>query len=137
MRINDLFEQRTSTHDFMKIMQDFLPTAMNELKLDNLPQIVLELYIDDPHQPTFGKFVHNENKIHLGIENRHPLDVIRTLAHELVHYKQGLENKLGPTSGETGSPIENEAHEKAGIIMRNFNKAHPQYFKEPAIHINE
>jgi len=137
MKINHLFEQRTSTHDFMKVMQDFLPVAMNELGLDNLPQIVLELYIHDPHQPTFGKFVHDENRIHLGIENRHPLDVIRTLAHELVHYKQGLDNKLGPTSGETGSPIENEAHEKAGIIMRNFNKSHPEYFKEPAIQIKE
>jgi hypothetical protein len=137
MKINHLFEQRTSTHDFMKVMQDFLPVAMNELGLDNLPQLVLELYIHDPQQPTFGKFVQDENRIHLGIENRHPLDVIRTLAHELVHYKQGLDNKLGPDSGATGSPIENEAHEKAGIIMRNFNKAHPEYFKEPAIQIKE
>jgi len=137
MKINDLFEARTSTHDFMKIMQDFLPLAMEELKLDSLPKIFLELYITDTEQPTFGKFLPEENVIHLGIENRHPLDVLRTLAHELTHFKQGLEDRLNDTSGETGSPIENEAHEKAGVIMRNFNKAHPQYFKEPAIHINE
>ena len=31
-----------------------------------------------------------------------------------------------PGSGETGSPIENEAHVIAGIIMRHFNKKYPE-----------
>lgn len=137
MKINDLFEARTSTHDFMKIMRDFLPLAMKELTIDVLPKIILELYIHDPHQPTFGKFSPDDNTIHLGIKDRHPLDILRTLAHELVHFKQGIEHRLDDTSGNTGSPIENEAHEKAGIIMRNFNKAHPQYFKERAINLDE
>jgi predicted chitinase len=44
---------------------------------------------------------------------------------------------LDATSGETGSPAENQAHEVAGIIMRNFNKKHPKYFNVSAIHLNE
>ena len=81
-------------------------------------------------------FSKDENKIYLGIEERHPLDVIRTLAHELVHFKQGMEHRLDDTSGNTGSPIENEAHEVAGIIMRNFNKRHPEYFKLSAVDVH-
>jgi hypothetical protein len=138
MKLTELLLERKSTNDdFMKIIKDFLPLAMKELKIDTLPKIKLELYIHDEEQPTFGRFSPDDNIIHLGIENRHPLDIIRTLAHELVHFKQGTEHRLGPTSGHTGSPEENQAHELAGIIMRNFNKAHPAYFKEPAIHIAE
>ena len=53
------------------------------------------------------------------------LDVLRTLAHELTHYKQYLKKQLNKDSGKTGSPQENEAHAKAGIIMRHFNKLYP------------
>jgi hypothetical protein len=121
----------------MKIMGDFLPVAMKELKLKVLPDFKLVLRVPENEQPTFGKFVPDENKIYLAIDQRHPLDILRTLAHELVHFKQGIEHKLNPNSGKTGSPEENEAHEFAGIIMRNFNKTHPQYFNDRAIHFNE
>jgi hypothetical protein len=136
MRIQHLLESRQEP-DFPKILKDFLPLAMKEIGIDKLPRIKLELRIVDDQQPTFGKFVNDENIIHLAIEDRHPLDILRTLAHELVHFRQGTEHKLGPTSGETGSPIENEAHEVAGIVMRNFNKLHPQYFDFSSINLKE
>jgi Zn-dependent peptidase ImmA (M78 family) len=110
---------------------------MKELGIDKLPRIKLELRIADNEQPTFGKFVNDENVIYLAIEDRHPLDILRTLAHELTHFKQGAEHRLDAKSGETGSPIENEAHEMAGIIMRNFNKLRPQYFNFSAINLKE
>lgn len=115
--------------DLLSAFEDFLPLVMKELKLSNLPPIKLAKYIDNPDQPTFGRFDNEEKVVHLGIEDRHPIDILRTLAHELVHYKQQLENKLDKDSGETGSTIENEAHAKAGVIMRHFNKKFPKYFK--------
>jgi hypothetical protein len=54
---------------------------------------------------------------------------MRTTAHELVHYKQYLENRIKPNSGETGSDIENEANAVAGIIMRHFDGANPKAFE--------
>lgn len=135
MKTNQLFESTEST--FMAIMKDFLPIAMKELGIDRLPKIKLKTYLPSHPQPTFGKFVNEEGIIYLGIEDRHPLDIVRTLAHELVHFKQGVEHELGPDSGDTGSPIENEAHEVAGIIMRHFNLKHPEYFKSSAVDIKE
>ena len=121
----------------MKMMAHFLPFAMDELKINTLPHFEMMLHVPDDEQPTFGRFVNEENRIYFAIEDRHPLDVLRTLAHELVHYKQGTEHQLDAMSGETGSPIENEAHAVAGVIMRNFNKAHPEYFEKSAIDINK
>jgi hypothetical protein len=128
-----LTEGKISTQEFSKLMGDFLPLAMKELGVDSLPNIVLVAQVGDDVQPTFGKFVNNENRIYIALNERHPLDVLRTLAHELVHFRQASEHKLDADSGQTGSPAENEAHEVAGIIMRTFNKKHPNYFNFPAI----
>ena len=124
--------------DLMTAFKDFLPIVMQELKLSKLPKIKLEKKIEDTEQPTFGVFKEHENIIHLGLDGRHPLDILRTLAHELVHFKQGTEHQLdSPDSGATGSPQENQANAKAGIIMRHFNKQFPHYFDVDALDLQE
>lgn len=111
---------------------DFIKFCKAELKLDTLPQFKW-LTGDVGHgQPSFGAY-HHDKTISLSILNRHPLDVMRTLAHELCHYKQHLENKLDHRSGETGSPIENEANAMAGVIMRKWGKKNPDMFKTKPI----
>lgn len=120
-------ESREAGFDF-KIFEDFFPIAMKVLGITKLPKIKLVMQVDDQDQPTFGRFDNGNVTIELGMANRHPIDILRTLAHELVHFKQLLNNQLGPDSGETGSPEENEAHELAGVIMRHFNKMHRHYF---------
>ena len=124
--------------DLMTAFKDFLPIVMQELKLTKLPKIKLEKKIQDSQQPTFGVFKEHENLIHLGVDGRHPLDILRTLAHELVHFKQGTEHQLDdPDSGATGSPQENQANAKAGVIMRHFNKKFPHYFDVDALDLQE
>jgi hypothetical protein len=138
MRIKHLIEQQKDPKKvFVKMMRDFLPIAMDVIGLKTLPDFKLEVRVSDTEQPTFGKFVNEENRIYIGIEDRHPLDVLRTLAHELVHYKQGTEHELATGSGRTGSPEENEAHMLAGIVMRYFDKAHPEYFDVETIDVKE
>lgn len=111
-----------------QVFKDFFPIAMKVLEIDKLPKINLVMQVNDTEQPTFGRFDNNNLTIDLGMANRHPIDILRTLAHELVHFRQHLNGQLKPNSGETGSPEENEAHEVAGVIMRHFNKAHRHYF---------
>ncbi len=123
--------------DFPDALRKFLPIAMQEIGIDKLPRIKLLKRVPDEEQPTFGRYENQKNIIYLGIQNRHILDIFRTLAHELVHFKQDIDGVLTPQSGDTGSPHENQAHEVAGIIMRKFNKLYPDYFNEPGISINE
>jgi pyrimidine deaminase RibD-like protein len=123
--------------DLMSAFRDFLPIAMRELDINQLPPIRLLKQVPAGDQPTFGKFNNQENVIHLGIAERHPIDILRTLAHELVHYKQNTEHQLAAGSGATGSPEENQAHEIAGVVMRDFNKLHPEYFAASAVELTE
>ncbi len=137
MRIRELLESRDSKPDLIEILRAFLPFAVNELKLSSVPKIKLHLHLGHDEQPSFGSFNNETKIIDVAIEDRHPLDILRTLAHEMVHYKQEEETGLRPGAGETGSPEEGEAHELAGIVMRNFNKAHPEFFKSDAINLEE
>ena len=109
-------------------LRDFLPLAMQLLKIEKIPKISLVGSVDRTSQPTFGVFT--GSNIKLGVDSRHPVDVCRTLAHELVHYKQKLNGKLKNNSGDTGSSEENQANSQAGIIMRKFNKEFPQHLEQ-------
>lgn len=115
---------------FVDMFNKFLPLAMHYLKLKRLPKIMFQTSIHDEQQPTFGRYVNGENVLYVALSNRHPVDILRTVAHELQHYKQDTEHKLHDDSGSTGSPEENEAHAMAGIVMRHFNKRYPEFLKD-------
>jgi hypothetical protein len=130
MKINELLvEGRESKESVKQMFKDFLPLAMEILELDQLPEMKFEPELNTGKQPSFGMYVTGDNILFVALQNRHPVDILRTVAHELAHYRQDLRGELNDQSGETGSPQENQAHELAGIIMRHFNKRYPQYLR--------
>jgi len=123
--------EETSTVDHLiGHFRNFLQICMEQLGLDSLPKIVWvtggKLH---KKRHSFGSFRNEPQIIYVEITNRHPIDIMRTLAHELVHYRQWLDGRLKPDSGDTGSDIENEAHSVTGVIMRQFDDAYPDAFE--------
>lgn len=130
MKIKHILEStRQDQEKLLEILQVFFPFAVDYLQLKTFPKIRPVGQVSSPDQPTFGRFLNQDEAIELAINNRHPIDVLRTLAHELVHYRQHINGQLDKNSGITGSPEENEANQEAGIILRMFNKKHPEFFK--------
>lgn len=64
------------------------------------------------------------------IKDRAIMDIMRSVAHELVHHHQNERGELQgrPEEGADGSPIENEANAKAGEIIRIFGKQNPEIY---------
>ena len=123
-----------SQDELLDAMRKFLIIAKEEIGLDQLPKIHWSW--DDKiaqDSPSFGRFTNDDKAIKIIMRNRHPIDIMRTLAHELVHYKQDVEHRIDSTSGETGSPIENEANALAGQIMRRFDEENPELFALAAV----
>ena len=121
--------------DIPSMLEKFLPIAMQELGISKLPGIRLTKHLK-PHgtQASFGMYNPDDGKIYLAIADRHPVDILRTLAHELVHFSQDGKHELDANSGKTGSSEENEANSVAGIIMRKFNNEFPDAIKsEPLV----
>jgi hypothetical protein len=116
------------------LVKEFMKACMNELGLSKLPKIT---FSNDSQEAidmrSWGGYQPSSKSIHIVTAKRHPADIFRTLAHELVHYKQDTENRLKPDSGKTGSNDENEANSKAAVIMRNFAQAKPNLFE----HLNK
>jgi hypothetical protein len=108
-----------------KFIQDHIQWVADQVGIKHLPKIVL---LDTPKETTFGQYSPDEKCIYLVTGGRHPVDVLRTLAHELTHYKQDSEDNLPPGAGETGTEQENEANANAGIVMRDFADKSPEYF---------
>lgn len=116
-------------NDFVEIFSKFLPLAVKTLQLKTLPEFEFTDYLHHDQQPTFGMYVNQTNTLYVALAGRHPNDILRTIAHELTHHKQNVNHELNGLSGDTGSPEENEANAKAGIIMRHFNRMYPEYLK--------
>jgi hypothetical protein len=111
------------------LLKEFVGYCKEYLKLKSLPPLKLS------YNPTtaesrrsFGGYDPNNKSIELSVADRHQADVFRTLAHELVHYKQDVQNRLTPESGKTGHTHENEANAAAAIMMRNFAQINPEMF---------
>lgn len=106
------------------MMDNLLDLCKQELQLDDMPHIEL---VDEPAVgggSSFGQF--SDNGIQVVTKDRHPVDVMRTVAHELVHHKQRLAGQK--MDGNDGSDTENQANAIAGVIMRKFGKSHPECF---------
>lgn len=103
---------------------EFVKFCFEKLKLQKKPQIKLTAKNDTT---ALGYFVPENNTIVVVEKGRHQMDIMRTLAHELVHLKQSESRTL---DGSTGSPDENEANAMAGVLLRIWGQMHPEYFVE-------
>lgn len=116
-------ENQEHINDFMSYVRDFLQLEeMPELELIPDKNIAIE-------NKSFGGYSPSEKKIYLNTGGRHLADVLRTLAHEMVHHQQNLKGILTRNAGETGSEFENEANSVAGVIMRNYGKQNPKIYE--------
>ena len=110
------------------IMLDYMITHLvqlckRELGISELPRIVL---VDKPTVGSGTSFGEFDGSIRVVSQGRHPMDIARTLAHELVHWQQHQAgDKL---DGSDGSDTEDEANAVAGEIMRKFGRMYPEYF---------
>jgi Zn-dependent peptidase ImmA (M78 family) len=114
-----------------QIINEFVKFADEKLGLGNdLPKITTSYDEKEASaMESFGKYTPETNELRVVVVNRNLADVLRTLAHELIHHKQYKEGKLNPNSNDTGSEDENEANSLAGVFMREFGKKNPIIFE--------
>ena len=135
MKVRELLNESLQKKDTYPILLDFIRFAAKDLELDSLPKFNFVFDSKESmERKSFGGYMPGEEFITITVKNRHIMDVCRTLAHELVHYKQDLDNELeDDEAGSTGSPQENEANARAAVIMRNFGRAFPDMFGKESI----
>jgi hypothetical protein len=114
-------------------IQNFVEYVTNRLKLKEQPKINL---ISDKEFSTelssLGGYSPELKEIFVATEGRLTADILRTIAHEMVHRKQeemGLLKHI-EVDGADGSPVENQSNSIAGILMREYGKLNKQIYNE-------
>lgn len=125
MKINDLTKEKEKTEIIIK----FVKWAINELNIKSEPNITIHSNFDFVSKNrTFGSADSARNiSVYLG--NRNVADLLRTLCHELVHYKQFSEGLAHDDMDEdTRQNIEDVANAMAGRMLRQYGKQHAEIY---------
>ena len=109
-------------------IDDFVDFVSGDLELDD--NFTVDITNDSDDVETLASYDINNNEVTVLGKDRSLPDIIRSVAHELVHHKQNEKGELTgrKEEGEDGSPWEDEANAKAGEIVRKFGKENPEIY---------
>jgi len=97
--------------------------------IEPLPEVIFQHHDYYNARNFLGKTAYynpNNNTITLYTEGRHPKDIVRSFAHEMIHHIQNLEGRLGDIEGintmedDNLNDIEAEANLKGTMTFRNW-----------------
>jgi hypothetical protein len=121
-----LMETWNPQESFVSLSKYMINNGMN---IKPLPKIKIIPNDEENASNLLGKTAYynpTEKSITLFTMDRHPKDILRSFAHEMVHHEQNLEGKLNnintTNTNEDGDlpEIESEAYEKGNIMLRNW-----------------
>ena len=127
IRVKD--ENRKLGYDYTPYMASILEYMIDEgMNILPLPEVKVKEDITESAN-FFGKTAYydpNNKEVVLYIKDRHPKDVMRSFAHEMIHHLQNLEGRLGgvatSNTNEDSSlmELEKEAYLQGNITFRNW-----------------
>lgn len=131
----ELLLEKISDEEFKKYLKEFYNYAISKLQINKTPKLVLEYNMKNADD-MFGKTgFYNPDKlsIHLFVKDRHPKDVLRSFAHELIHHEQnckGLNKSLDMKKTATDPAyashdpklreMERDAFERGNMLFRDW-----------------
>jgi hypothetical protein len=137
----DLTKGWNPQKDFVSLSIFMIDNGMN---IKPLPKIKVIKDDEENASLLLGKTAYydpNNQSITLYTMNRHPKDVLRSFAHEMVHHEQNLEGRLNnintTNTNEDGNlpEIEKEAYEKGNMMLRNWEDSIKNPVKEHILYI--
>lgn len=125
-----LDEEGSDELDIEQEVAQFVKWASAILHIKGNPKV--ELSMDTEEAQTnhhTGRHIDGEDTMWVYINNRNLVDILRTVFHELVHFRQGEINMIKPGSSYPGSPIEAMADMLAGKYIKIYGEKHHKIFQ--------
>jgi hypothetical protein len=112
-------------------LNEFVKFVKNQLELESVPSIKVQNNRDGLKTTANYDYTQENKVVKVCAKNRALVDVMRSIAHELVHHKQYEEGRLdGPQPPDIGGEIEDEANAKAGQFIKMYAKKDPSIYDE-------
>jgi hypothetical protein len=119
--LND--DKKNKLNRFVKFVKD-------QLELDTVPVISIQNHRKDLKTTANYDYTKDEKIIKVCMKNRALVDVMRSIAHEMVHHKQYEQGRLKVQPPDIGGEIEDEANAKAGQYIKMFAKEDSTIYDE-------
>ena len=112
-------------------LSEFVKFVKKELGIKNMPEIQVKATRDGLKTTANYDYRQEHKVVKVYGKNRALVDVMRSIAHELVHHKQFEDGRLdGPKPPDIGGEIEDEANAKAGQFIKMFSRMDESIYDE-------
>ena len=103
----------------------FIKFINDELNITTPFKVKLVTQRDDDLR-TYAYYNPSNGDVKVYCKNRGLADVLRSIAHELIHHQQNQLGKLEEPTQDVGGEIEDEANSIAGQLVKKFGYANPK-----------
>lgn len=112
-------------------LNSFVKFVKEQLELQTVPTISVQNHRNGLKTTANYDYTKENKVIKVCMKNRALVDVMRSIAHELVHHKQFEQGRLnGPKPPDIGGEIEDEANAKAGQFIKMFARIDETIYDE-------
>lgn len=109
-------------------LNEFVKFVKKQLELETVPTIVVKNNRDGLKTTANYDYTQENKVIKVFGKNRMLVDVMRSVAHEMVHHKQFEQGRLEVKPPDIGGEIEDEASPKAGQYIKMYSKIDPTIY---------
>lgn len=113
-----------------KILIEFVKFVKDELKLKKVPEIRVESNRNHIKTTANYNYTLPEKIIRIYGKGRALVDIMRSVAHEMVHHKQWEDGRLEVKPPDIGGEIEDEANAKAGQYIKMFAQKEKSIYED-------
>ena len=111
-------------------LTEFVKFVKKELDLKSVPTISIQNGRGELKTTANYDYTKENKVIKVNGKNRALVDIMRSVAHELVHHKQYEQGRLKVKPPDIGGEIEDEANSKAGQYIKMFSKEDNSIYDE-------
>lgn len=124
-------------------LERFVDFVKKELKIKNDINIRYQTDKDGIKTTAVYKYKDGEDdnleqsEVRVYTKERALQDIMRSVAHELVHHQQNERGDLEGKISNVGGPIEDEANAVAGELLKKYGIIHPEIYGEEEVEMSE
>ncbi len=111
-------------------LNNFVKFVKEQLELKTVPTISIQNHRNGLKTTANYDYTKENKIVKVCMKNRALVDVMRSIAHELVHHKQFEQGRLEVKPPDIGGEIEDEANAKAGQFIKMFSKLDETIYDE-------
>jgi hypothetical protein len=116
--------------DKKKKLDSFVKFVKNQLELETVPTINIKGNRDGLKTTANYDYTKENKIIKVYGKGRALVDIMRSVAHEMVHHKQFEQGRLKVQPPDIGGEIEDEANAKAGQYIKLYAKEDPTIYDD-------